>query len=121
MDSQPQHARLITMLPQHAAVPVFPPLRAGEKQEVDFEVLSAAALLNGIILRRCDDSISAIPGALGVLLGPGDSFSASCTRGCAQHFVPMRWRRTRAPDVRRGGCPVGCHAGVFGHGIVVHS
>ena len=38
------------MLPLHAALPIFPILLAGEKQEIDFGVLSVAVLRMGIVL-----------------------------------------------------------------------
>ena len=50
MDNQAQHVQLITMLPQHAAVPVCHPSRAGEKHRVDFDLLFPATLRMGIIL-----------------------------------------------------------------------
>ena len=50
MDDQPQHVQLITMLPLHAALTICPVLLAGEKQEIDFGVLSVAVLRKGIIL-----------------------------------------------------------------------
>ena len=60
----PQHARLITMLPLSAPMLIFPPLLAGQKQEVDFDAPLQPALLQGIIFRPVDDSPSAIPWAL---------------------------------------------------------
>ena len=50
MDDQPQHVQLITMLPLHAALPIFPVLLAGEKQEIDFDMLSVAVLRMSIVL-----------------------------------------------------------------------
>ena len=64
MDDQPQHVQLITMNPQHAAVPISPALRAGKKRAVDFDVLFPAVLRMGIILPHCDESPSAFPWAL---------------------------------------------------------
>lgn len=57
------------MYPLHVAAPVCPPLRAGEKQELDFEVASAAVMLDSINLQPCDERRSAIPGAVTMMFG----------------------------------------------------
>ena len=50
MDEQPQHIHIITMLPLDAAVPISPPLPAGEKQEIDFDAPLRPGLRHGTIL-----------------------------------------------------------------------
>ena len=64
MDDPPQLARLISMLPQDAAVPILPCLRAGAKHAVDFDTPLWPALLGSIILRHFDGSSSAMLWAL---------------------------------------------------------
>ena len=49
MDEQPQHARLISMLPLSAPMPIFPPLLAGQKQQHDFDAPLRPGLRHGII------------------------------------------------------------------------
>ena len=73
MDGQPQHARLITILPLNAAEPNILPLRAGEKQGLDFGMSFAAVLLRRLILWPCDDSFLATPGALRVIFDLRDT------------------------------------------------
>ena len=60
------------------------------------------ALRQGIILRHGDDSSSATPGAFPVLLGHAHIYVSRRARQCAPLFCPLRWRRARVPDVRRG-------------------
>ena len=50
VEQPPAHIHIITMLPLNAAVPISPTLPAGEKQEIDFDVLSVAVLRMGIVL-----------------------------------------------------------------------
>ena len=61
------------MLPLHAAVPICPPLLAGEEHEIDFGAPVRPGLRHGgTILRAVDDSPSATPWALRELLGDAD-------------------------------------------------
>ena len=89
------------MLPLHAAVPICPPLLAGEEQEIDFGAPLRPGLRHGTILRAVDGSPSATPLALRELLGAADISFSTRTRRCARLFVALRRSQAQAPDVRR--------------------
>ena len=69
MPGHAHHARLITMTPLGAAVLMFPPLRAGEKHGLYFEVLLRAGLRHGVNLRRRGGSFSMTLGGFQCCLG----------------------------------------------------
>ena len=91
MESQAQHAQLISHDPLHAALPILPHVCAGgEHGDRLRDRLSVVLQLVGYA-RPGDGSRAATPGSLTVLLGHAYAFVSSCNRACARFCREPTW------------------------------
>ena len=91
MESQAQHAQLISHDPLHAALPNLPLRRAGERHGDRLRGRLAAVLQLMGDGQPGDGSFSTTPWAFGVLFFSLDAFFFRCKRTCDRFFRVPPW------------------------------
>ena len=91
MESQAQHAQLISHDPLHAALPILPHVCAGGEHGDRLRGRLSVVLQLVSYARPGDGSRSATTGAFTALFGRVDAFVLRCNRACARFFRAMPW------------------------------